>query len=96
MFTLLKPLESLDPLVQNSQRGDRERGTGLFLLVTNDKIWRNVTKLHQRMFRLDIRKSLFTTSIAKHWNLLARAVVDAPGLSVRKKFLTSKICFNFW
>lgn len=42
----------------------------------------NTNKPKEGRFRLDIKKKLFTTRVATHWNRLHREVVDAPSLKV--------------
>lgn len=51
----------------------REGGDGmLFSSAWYPRVCGNDSKLHQKRFRLNIRKHLFTEKVVKHWNRFSR------------------------
>lgn len=64
------------------ERRLQQGGVGLFAKVVSDRTWRNVLKLCQGRFRLDIRKNFF---MVRNWSEQLRAVMELPSVEVFKR-----------
>jgi len=69
------------------RRGRGEGGAELFSLGSSDRVRGNGSKLHQKRFRLGIKKHFFTERVVKHWNRFPSEVASAPSPSVFKRHL---------
>lgn len=57
-------------------------GAELFSMGSRGRTHGNDSKLHQRRFRLVVRKHFSAERMFKHWKRLHREVVDALSLSI--------------
>jgi len=58
----------------------RKDGDNLFSRASCDRTRSNDFKLREGRFRLDLRKTIFTMMVVKHWHMLPREAVEAPSL----------------
>lgn len=63
-----------------------EGDAGLFSLGYRDRTRGNDSKLHQRRFKLVVRRHFSAERTVKHWKRLPREVVDALSLSMFEAF----------
>lgn len=61
----------------------------MFSLENSDWSCGNGQELHQRRFRLDIRKHFFFEGVVKHWHRHPREVVNDFSLSVFQRHLVN-------
>lgn len=62
--------------------GCRKVGVGLFSQI---RVMRDSgLKLHQGMFRMDVRKKLFSKRMVMHWHRMPRKVVESSSQEVLK------------
>lgn len=54
----------------------------LFSRACYGRTRKNGFNLEEGQFRLDIRKTFFTTRMVKHWHRLLREAVEAPFLKI--------------
>ena len=73
------------------RRVSGEGGADLFSLGSGARTCENGSNLHQRRFRLDMRKHFFTKRVVKRWNRLPGEVIDAPCLSALKRHVDNTL-----
>lgn len=80
------------------RKGSAEGRAGLCPLGTNNKTYRNGTKLCQESFKLDIRKKLFVLRAVKHRTdfLVIWLVLHTCHYSRAIRTDPLRICFKFW
>jgi len=62
----------------------KKAGEELFTRTCSNRTTGNSFKLKEGRFRSDIRKKFFTMRLVRHWNRLARGIVDVSCLEVFK------------
>jgi len=72
-------------LCNDLKGGCGEVGVGLFSHITSDGMRQNRLKLCRGLFRLGIRKKIFSKRVVRHWNGLLTDMVESPLLEEFKK-----------
>ncbi|KAJ7425572.1 hypothetical protein BTVI_02481 [Pitangus sulphuratus] len=77
----------LNTLCNSLKGGCSKVGVGLFFHATSNRARGHSLNLHQKRFRLNIRRNFFTEMGVRHWNGLPGDVVESVSLEVFKKSL---------
>lgn len=87
-----RPRELRETLLGNVVLGQGVMALNWRRMETNKRMRGNCPKLDKGRFRLDARENFFIVKVVKFWN---SSVVDAPSLSMLKRYLDNALN-NFW